>query len=254
MADTKVPGIYAIRNLINGKCYVGSAVRIARRWEVHRSGLKTGKHRCKPLQRAYDKYGKEAFSYEILEVVDVLTDLIPREQYWLDRLESHCDKGGYNVCPVAESRLGMKMPQSAKDAIGAKSRGRSPSSETRAKIGAAHKGKTISADQRAAYSALMKGRKQSPEHVARRAASTRGRKISDEQKKAISKVHSGKVISQSNKDAVGRAAKMRWAAFRAAGSRMSPLAIANIVAAAKLREEAKRQRRLEGQLSLFDER
>ena len=73
MADPKLPGIYAIRNTANGKLYVGSAISIARRWQVHRSNLKTGVHRCNPLQRAYAKHGVDAFFYEVLELVPPAT-------------------------------------------------------------------------------------------------------------------------------------------------------------------------------------
>jgi group I intron endonuclease len=216
VADPKVPGIYAIRNLTNGKCYVGSAIRLARRWAVHRHTLKTGTHRCQPLQRAWNKHGKDAFVFEVLEVVNDLISLITREQYWLDTLQSHCESNGYNVCPTAQSRLGMKMPQSAKDRIGAASRGRKLTEEQKAAISLVHKGKTTSAAHRAAVSAAVKGRPQSPELIAKRAAANRGRKMSDEQKAIVSKVHKGKTIAQYHKDAVSKATTARWVTFRAA--------------------------------------
>jgi group I intron endonuclease len=211
MADINLrqPGIYAIRNTVNGKLYVGSAVSVARRWQVHRSNLKTGVHRCKPLQRAYDKYGADAFIYEVLEFVTELTALVVREQHYLDTLDSHCERGGYNVCPVAESRLGMKMPESAKRAIGLASRGRRITQEQKDAVSLVHKGKTISEAHRAAVSAAHKGRKHSPEHVAKIAAASRGRKLSEAQKARVSAVHKGKTISQAQKDAIGKAARER---------------------------------------------
>lgn len=216
MADPKLPGIYAIRNTANGKLYVGSAVSIARRWTVHRSNLKTGVHRCKPLQRAYDKYGVAAFVYEVLEIVQDVANLIVREQHWLDTLDSHCDRGGYNVCPIAESRLGMKMPESAKATIGAKSRGKKLSDEHKAAISRVHKGKIISDAHRLAVSVAGKGRKQTPEWVEKRAAKRRGKPISDEHKRIVSATHKGKKLAQYQKDAVSRATKARWEAFRLA--------------------------------------
>lgn len=37
-------GIYEIRNAVNGKRYVGSSVRIKKRWRDHRSALNGRKH------------------------------------------------------------------------------------------------------------------------------------------------------------------------------------------------------------------
>ncbi len=216
MADPKLPGIYAIRNIINDKCYVGSAVRIARRWIVHRSDLKTGVHHCSPLQRAYNKHGIAAFTYEVLEVVRDTADLITREQYWIDKLKSHCDANGYNVRPRANSALGMKMPETAKLAIGLASRGKTLTAEHKAAISLVHKGKTISTAHRLRLSTMLKGRKHSPEHVAKIAAANRNRKrkMSAEQKRGVSLVHKGKTIAQHHRDAVSRATKARWMAFR----------------------------------------
>lgn len=48
----KVAGIYQIRNIVNGKVYIGSAVNIERRWGMHKNRLKAGQHRNIHLQRA----------------------------------------------------------------------------------------------------------------------------------------------------------------------------------------------------------
>ena len=164
----------------------------------------------------YDKHGKATFVYEVLEFVPDLTNLIGREQHWLDALDSHCERNGYNVCPVAESRLGMKMPESAKAKIGAASRSRKLTAEQKRRVSEVHKGKTISKAQRLAHSKAMKGRKQTPEWVEKRAVSLRGRKMSAAQKAMGSAVHKGKKIAQYQKDAVSRATKARWIAFRLA--------------------------------------
>jgi group I intron endonuclease len=63
-------GIYAIRCLVNGKVYVGSAVNIVSRWRVHKHHLTHHKHHSIHLQRVWDKHGPEAFSWEILEYVE----------------------------------------------------------------------------------------------------------------------------------------------------------------------------------------
>lgn len=55
-------GIYKIENLINGKVYIGQSIHIERRWQEH----------CQPSSRslvgkAIQKYGKEHFTFQILE-------------------------------------------------------------------------------------------------------------------------------------------------------------------------------------------
>ena len=61
--------IYVITNIINDKQYVGQAVVKDKRWRDHRIMLKAGKHRNRHLQASYNKYGKDAFVYTVLEIV-----------------------------------------------------------------------------------------------------------------------------------------------------------------------------------------
>lgn len=94
-------GIYAIRNEVSGKMYVGSAIDIARRHAKHRYQLRTGKHPSKHLQASWDKYGEEVFEFAVLEECDSHL-LIEREQHWIDELQPE-----YNKRKIAESNLGL---------------------------------------------------------------------------------------------------------------------------------------------------
>lgn len=97
-------GIYQIRNLINGKIYVGSTVnKFYRRWCAHKGLLNKNKHDSIKLQRGWNKYGKENFVFEILEVVEDKNKVIEREQFYIDTL-----KPWYNVRLIAESNFGTK--------------------------------------------------------------------------------------------------------------------------------------------------
>lgn len=62
-----IPGIYAITNAVSGTVYIGQAVNIRKRWEVHRCTLEKGKHRNNYLQRAWIKYGPHSFQFSVLE-------------------------------------------------------------------------------------------------------------------------------------------------------------------------------------------
>ena len=63
-------GIYQIKNLVNGKIYIGSSVDLKRRRKHHFVDLRRNVHHCKYLQRAWNKYGETKFKFEILEIVE----------------------------------------------------------------------------------------------------------------------------------------------------------------------------------------
>jgi hypothetical protein len=64
----KLSGIYRIRNLTNDKIYIGSAFRFYDRFRVHLSRLNNNKHDNDHLQKSYNKYGKNNFIFEIIEL------------------------------------------------------------------------------------------------------------------------------------------------------------------------------------------
>jgi group I intron endonuclease len=61
-------GIYSITHKESGRKYIGSSVDIARRWNSHRSSLNRGVHENAYLQNAWNKYGSEAFLFEVIEI------------------------------------------------------------------------------------------------------------------------------------------------------------------------------------------
>ena len=104
MIKIQVMAIYAIRNLINEKIYVGSANNFSVRKMKHLADLRANRHHSLILQRAFNKYGEASFKFEIIEVLSNPNDLLWKEQHYLDTL-----KPQYNICKkVEQSRLGLK--------------------------------------------------------------------------------------------------------------------------------------------------
>ena len=88
-------GVYAITNEINGKRYVGSAKNIKRRFAEHKRDLNGQKHHNIVLQRSWNKYGEQSFSFDMIEECDE-ERRIEREQWYLDN-----EKNLYNIAKEA---------------------------------------------------------------------------------------------------------------------------------------------------------
>lgn len=83
-------GIYKIENLINHKIYIGQSIEIEKRWQKHLNAKDNF-----VIHKALQKYGKENFSFQIIEECDLL-DLDNKEQYWINYYNSLIPNG-YNM-------------------------------------------------------------------------------------------------------------------------------------------------------------
>jgi group I intron endonuclease len=75
--------IYKIINLVNDKFYVGSTTNQKVRFRQHRKLLRGGRHHCKPLQAAWNKYGEEKFAFRVIEEVASVESLQGVEERYL---------------------------------------------------------------------------------------------------------------------------------------------------------------------------
>jgi group I intron endonuclease len=104
----KISGIYSIVHSESCKVYVGSAVNLYKREHEHRFDLYNNCHDNQRLQNAWNKYGEAAFKFEVLEVVQDPSNLLIKEQWWMDKLQSYDRDKGFNIRKVAESNFGLK--------------------------------------------------------------------------------------------------------------------------------------------------
>lgn len=109
-----IPAIYSITNKQNGKIYIGSAVQRFSRWAVHKKGLRNNNHSNRHLQRAWNKYGENSFTFDVIEDVPDKNMLLEREQYWMDHYKSYDDRYGYNIAKIAGSSLGVRFSDAIK--------------------------------------------------------------------------------------------------------------------------------------------
>ena len=88
-------GIYKITNKINGKIYIGQSNDIYRRFYEHQTKGETSRI---PVDVAIQKYGKDKFSYEVLEECSI-DELNQKETFWIKKLNAiengyNCSEGG----------------------------------------------------------------------------------------------------------------------------------------------------------------
>lgn len=102
-------GIYQIKNNKNHKVFICST-RNFKTINGAKLQLETGTHMNKALQVEWNQFGKEAFTFEILENLKKKNDpfynekeaLTELEEKWLDTLQPYGEKG-YNVKKAREN-------------------------------------------------------------------------------------------------------------------------------------------------------
>lgn len=223
----RTQGIYAITHTASGRVYVGSAINATRRWCRHRKDLDRGTHHCARLQEAWTEAGADAFAFSILEAVPLASDLLAREQWWINERNAIHALTGFNSCPVAGSPLGtkhseatrakMRASSAARDratwtTIGPANRQRIVSAETRAKI--AQNSRNISAETRAKLSLAHTGFVHSPESKAKMGA-RKGIRHTPESIAKMRESSKGQIMSPEARAKMSASHKARWARLRA---------------------------------------
>jgi hypothetical protein len=94
-------GVYRVFNRANGLSLVECSRDVQARLNRHQAELKLGGHRCKPLQSDWNRFGTDAFSFEVIELLspldkpdydpeedlsELLALTLEREEYAPDRL------------------------------------------------------------------------------------------------------------------------------------------------------------------------
>jgi group I intron endonuclease len=123
-----IPGVYEIKNVVNGHKYIGSSVNVVWRLWGHKHALNLHQHHNPYFQNAWNKHGEQNFILRVLLYCDRGMLLI-YEQMCLDAF-----KPEYNICTIAGSTLGIKLSESARRKMCEARKGRVWSEETKRKM------------------------------------------------------------------------------------------------------------------------
>lgn len=133
--------IYLIYNRINGKRYIGQSIDAKRRWREHKSDLNCNKH-CNPyLQKAFNKYGEDAFEFKILHICQE-SELDGLEEFYLKIANQFYDT--YNIDDVrhGSKRRSVETRNKISKAVKGLNKGKKMSSEFKENRRKYMKGKT----------------------------------------------------------------------------------------------------------------
>lgn len=194
-----VPGVYVIRHLESGKCYVGKSVKVSYRLKRHMTLPDEGSY----LHRALAKYGfdsfecclhltgtKEELSYYEIETIKDLNSLAPSGYNLTGGGEGML---GFKLsaearAKISQSKLGKPMSEEVKRRMSEGSKGFKHTPESRAKIGAAHRGRKMPKEQLERLRQINTGKRWTEERLAK----AKGRKLSESHRLAIAKAQKGK--------------------------------------------------------------
>ena len=144
---TSFCGVYQIKNIVTGDYYIGSSCNLRQRICDHRRRFANNQHENSHLQRAWNKYGEQAFEFKVLLLCDVERKL-SIEQGFIDLF-----KPAYNIAKDAKAPMQGRhhtdeMKRHMSEALKGKPSGmlgKHLSEETKRKMSEIHTGKPNSA-------------------------------------------------------------------------------------------------------------
>lgn len=123
--------VYKIQNKLNGLVYIGkTTVKALRRWANH---LTTAKSSTTHIGRSLNKYGKDAFTFEVIDIAENELSLSSKESFYISYYNS-LSPNGYNLTTGGE---GSTLSEETKEKLSfshAKLRGKDRSERMEFKI------------------------------------------------------------------------------------------------------------------------
>lgn len=125
----KISAVYRFVNIKNSKVYIGSSRNIHQRYRGHINELNRNDHHSILLQRSWNKHGKDAFVFEVVEIVPNISKLKEREQYWIKFYDAANPDKGYNRNPLANGSTGIIRTQETREKLRISHLGQKPTSQ-----------------------------------------------------------------------------------------------------------------------------
>lgn len=196
MSNFDKSGVYAIRNNINGKLYIGSSLNLRKRRNDHFHLLRINKHFNSHLQSSWDKYGAISFEFIVLECCNEQV-LIAKENAWMDNYKTRQKEYGYNSKDATQKLV----TDEARKRMSESKKGIALSEEHKHSISQGMKGKNV----------WSKGRKLSDEHIEKlkpiyesRRGKLRGSIHSTESRLKMSQNRKGKPWTKARREAYSK--------------------------------------------------
>lgn len=187
-------GIYAIKNKMNNKMYIGQSVNVNKRKSYHLWLLRNNSHFNPKLQNAFNKYGEENFEFVILEKCNK-EELDDKEIEYISRYNT--TNNGYNICEGGEGSLGRTLSEETKQKISNANTGRKQDEVAKKRKSEAIKELWKTAEyrkkmkQRPKPKPWNKGRRLTEEEKKHLSEKLKGRRITEEHKKKLHELYKG---------------------------------------------------------------
>jgi group I intron endonuclease len=143
--------IYRITNMLTEDFYIGSTQSFERRTWQHRYDLRRNCHKNPHMQASWNKYGEDAFVFEVLEDVEDGDAMLEVENRYLHECVGLPNCFNVNRDAVA-SRLGQTMSEKSRAQLSKNRKGKAAGSDHY------RYGQTVSEEIRVKISAAMAGR------------------------------------------------------------------------------------------------
>jgi group I intron endonuclease len=149
--------------------------------------------KCFALVRAIQKYGKENFTVEQIDVASDREELNSKERYWIEHYDSIAPKG-YNLKSGGNENI--VYSEETRRKISEANTGKTHSAETREKLSKAFTGRKLSEKTKAKMSESRMGRVVTPDTRAKISNSLMGHSFTEDTRRKMSAAQRNKVISE----------------------------------------------------------
>jgi len=190
--------VYKIKNVVNGKIYIGQTIReLSDRIKSH---FRQSKNSNTLFSRAIRKYGINSFLWEQLCICSTKKNLSESETFYINLYKSNHRGYGYNLTSGGEGMGGLSPSEETRKKLRIVNIGKKHTDETKKKmsisqkirhqkyvhplLGKSHpkRGKPITDDIKEKIRKSLTGRKLTTEHKAKISRSQIGRKHTEESK------------------------------------------------------------------------